>query len=228
MYKFIFFDLDDTLLDHKKAEKLGLEQIWNEFRLNRFSDLDSFQQTYHHINVILWEMYGRGEIDRLTLQKTRFERTLYRIGSDLDPIIVGNLYMKFYQQFWTWINDAKLAFDLIKKQYRVGILTNGFADTQRLKLKQFGLATPDILTLISEEIGIMKPQPGIFQRATELSGVSKENILYVGDSYSSDLLGGTSFGWDVAWFSNETDPEKTKLAKLTFQHFNQLLSFLGI
>jgi putative hydrolase of the HAD superfamily len=196
-YKFIYFDLDDTLLNHRKAEKLALSEIWLEFELNQLVTVEQLQETYHHINVFLWEMYGRAEITREELQKTRFERTLFRIGSTLSWREIGDRYMQQYQEHWSWIQGAKSAFDRIKSTFPVGILTNGFAETQRIKLHKFDLDRQDIITIISEEVGIMKPQPGIFEAATKASGVSASEILYVGDSYSSDVLGGAGFGWDV-------------------------------
>ena len=227
-YSFVFFDIDDTLLNHRKAEKLALKDIWNEFSLNKLVTIEQLQETYHHINVYLWEMYGRGEIGREELQKTRFDRTLFRIGSTEDWKTVGDRYMECYQLHWSWVKGAKEAFDKIKASFRVGILTNGFADTQRVKIKQFGFDTPDIVALVSEEVGIMKPQPGIFEAATKAAGVPVEQILYVGDSHSSDLIGGTSYGWDVAWFTEETDPSKRKLATLCFTDFKELLKFLKL
>lgn len=227
-YKFIYFDLDDTLLNHRKAEKLALSEIWHEFELNQLVTLEQLQETYHHINVFLWEMYGRGEISRDELQKTRFERTLFRIGSTHSWREIGDRYMQHYQEHWSWIPGAKSAFNFIRNHFPVGILTNGFAETQRKKLHKFGLDAQDIIAIISEEVGIMKPQPGIFEAATKAAGVQASEILYVGDSYSSDVLGGTGFGWDVAWFTTETNPEKLKLARFVFQHFDELISFLQL
>ncbi|TNE73514.1 HAD family hydrolase [bacterium] len=227
-YRFIYFDLDDTLLNHRKAEKLALADIWQEFELNKLVTIEQLQETYHHINVFLWEMYGRGEIDRDELQRTRFERTLFRIESTSSWQEVGDRYMERYQEHWTWIKGAQKAFETIKKHYPVGILTNGFAETQRIKLKKFNLDTPEIKIVISEDVGIMKPQAGIFEAATTISGFQSNEILYVGDSYSSDVLGGSGFGWDVAWFTNETDADKLALTKLHFNDFQQLLDFLNI
>lgn len=227
-YSFIYFDLDDTLLNHRKAEKLALSEIWNEFALNKIVTLEQLQETYHHINVFLWEMYGRNEISRDELQRTRFERTLFRINSTEDWKTVGDRYMEHYQEHWSWIHGAKEAFNLIRDHYPVGILTNGFAETQRLKLKQFGFDIPEIITLISEDVGVMKPQLGIFEAATELTGCKPEEILYVGDSYTSDVFGSTSFGWDVAWFTQETDQEKRDLATFCFDDYTSLVKFLGI
>lgn len=226
-YKFVYFDLDDTLLNHRKAEKLALGEIWNEFSLNKLVTLEQLQETYHQINVVLWEKYGREEIDRDELQRTRFEHTLFRINSTEDWKTVGDRYMEHYQEHWTWVHGAKNAFNRIKEKFPVGILTNGFAETQHIKLEKFDLKKSDIITLISEEVGVMKPQPGIFEAATKEAGCLPEEILYVGDSFSSDVFGGSSFGWDVAWFTTETDQEKRKLATLCFDSFDELLAYLG-
>jgi len=139
---------------------------------------------------------------------------------------VGDRYMQFYQQFWEWLPGAEEAFQEILNTYPVGILTNGFAETQRVKLDKFGLNSHQIITLISEDVGVMKPQPGIFDAATRISGVKANEILYVGDSYSSDVLGGTSFGWDVAWYTKETDEKKRAVATFCFDDFPQLLEFI--
>lgn len=228
VYKFIYFDLDDTLLNHRKAEKLALGEIWHEFSLNKLVTLEQLQEIYHHINVILWEMYGREEIDRDELQRTRFERTLFRINSTEDWKTVGDRYMEYYQEHWTWVHGAKNAFFRIKEHFPVGILTNGFAETQHIKLDKFGFDDLDIVTLISEEVGVMKPQPGIFETATQKTGFQPEEILYVGDSFTSDVLGGSSFGWDVAWFTTESDEEKRKSATFCFDSFDKLLIFLDL
>ena len=134
--------------------------------------------------------------------------------------------MQFYQQFWEWIPGALETFQEIMNMYPVGILTNGFAETQRVKLDTFGFNSHKIITLISEDVGVMKPQPGIFDAATRISGVKTDEILYVGDSYSSDVLGGTSFGWDVAWFTQETDEKKREVATFCFDDFKQLLEYI--
>lgn len=225
--KFIYFDLDDTLLDHKKAEQYGLADIHQHFDAFNSIALQELVEVYHHINKGLWEEYGRGEIDRHILHRRRFEETFIELGVESSLYKeAGQVYMNYYRNHWEWIEGAKEAFDLIRAKYSVGIITNGFAETQWMKIEQFGFKETTSQIVISEEVGVMKPHPKIFDYSTELAGVGRKDILYVGDSLSSDVRGGKEAGWQVAWYTNNPVEEGTELADLVFDEFEQLTNWL--
>lgn len=227
--KFIYFDLDDTLLDHKKAEHAGLRDVHRHFK--EFSDIpeDTLLTTYHHINKGLWEEYGKGEIDRHILHRRRFEETFIDIGIDKALYEeAGKVYLDFYRNHWEWIDEAKEAYVKIADSYKVGIITNGFAETQRLKIAQFEFELTASQIVISEDVGVMKPHPKIFEHATDLAGVAKDEILYVGDSLTSDVIGSARAGWNVAWFTQNPTEEGKALADLVFDDYNDLLNYLEI
>ena len=227
--EFIYFDLDDTLLNHKKAEQNGLADVHDHFE--EFSDisLKTLVDTYHHINKGLWEEYGRGEIDRHILHRRRFEETFRELGIRTELYEeAGKVYMQYYRNHWEWIDGAEEAYQSIAQKYEVGIITNGFAETQWMKIDQFGFRESARHIVISEEVGVMKPQPKIFDHSTELAGVDRDKILYVGDSPTSDVKGGLNAGWMVAWYkSNPTELEAT-LPDLVFDDFSVLMKELGI
>jgi len=227
--KFIYFDLDDTLLDHKRAEHAGLSDIFTQFDLFNGIDIEALSATYHYINKGLWDEYGRGEIDRVTLQRRRFEGTFQKLGLD-DTLYqeIGDAYMSHYQKHWEWIKDAKIAYHKIALNYNVGILTNGFAETQWKKIEQFDLKNTAKEIVISEEFGVLKPNRQIFEHSAELVGVEPSEILYVGDSLTSDVEGGSNAGWQVAWFTEQPSAEGAKRSSLVFNEFSQLLSALGL
>lgn len=227
--KFIYFDLDDTLLDHKKAEHAGLSDIHAHFEMFNGVDDDTLHHTYHKINKGLWEQYGKAEIDRYQLQRLRFEKTLAELGLDESSSQeVGDAYMNFYRNHWEWIQGAKDAYYKIADHFDVGIITNGFAETQWLKIDQFEFKKSAQHIVISEEVGVMKPHPKIFDHSTELAGVDRTDILYVGDSFTSDITGGSKAGWKVAWFTPNPVEQGHKLADLIFDDFNVLLKALNI
>lgn len=189
--EFIYFDLDDTLLDHKKAEQAGLADVHQHFDVFKNIERQQLIDTYHHINKGLWEEYGRGEIDRHILHRRRFEETFVELGIDATLYEeAGKVYMNYYRNHWEWVDGAKVAFDAIAEKYPVGIITNGFAETQWLKIDQFGFKETARQIVISEEVGVMKPHPKIFDHSTELIGIERDQILYVGDSLTSDVKGG--------------------------------------
>ena len=226
---FIYFDLDDTLLDHKKAEQFGLTDVHNHFAEFKSIPLKQLIETYHHINKGLWEEYGRGEIDRHILHRRRFEETFVELG--IEPSLyqeAGQVYMNYYRNHWEWIDEAEQAYLKIAEKYPVGIITNGFAETQWLKIEQFGFKKTARHIVISEEVGVMKPHPKIFDYSTELVDVQRENILYVGDSITSDVKGGLSAGWKVAWYKANPTEQEASLPDLCFDDFDVLLEALGI
>ncbi len=224
---FIYFDLDNTLLDHTRAEKEALKETKENFNLLSNVELLIWQETYHSINVSLWNRYGSHEIDRPYLQHHRFKDTLDALNLDSSySDEMADFYIHRYQDHWYWVDGAEAAFDHLRKKYDVGILTNGFSEVQHRKFDKFNFYEKARHIVISEEIGFMKPQPEIFEHATKITGYDAGSILYVGDSYTSDIMGGAKYGWKTAWFTYDTTAEKQTEADFIFNDFEQLLNVL--
>ncbi|HEX6981781.1 MAG TPA: HAD-IA family hydrolase [Balneolaceae bacterium] len=228
-YKFVYFDLDDTLLDHKAAERAALQDAHSNFPIFKEVIPERLAEIYHEVNIGQWLLYSRGEVSREELQQNRFEMTLQQL--ELDAVLyeeVGNYYMQCYRNHWRWIDGAENMYKKVLQKFPVGLLTNGFAETQRLKFEKFGLHKSATHTVISEEVGALKPDPKVFQHATELAGVEADEVLYVGDSYSSDIEGGASFGWNTAWFTDNGLKEQHGKADFVFSNFEDLCNFLKV
>lgn len=228
-YKFIYFDLDDTLLDHKAAEKAALRDVHSNFSIFNGIVSETLAEVYHEVNVGQWLLYSRGEVSREELQRNRFEMTLQQL--ELDAALhedVGNYYLQCYRNHWQWIDGAENMYMKVLQKFPAGLLTNGFAETQRLKFEKFGLHESATHTVISEEVGALKPDPKVFQHATELAGVEPNEILYVGDSYSSDIEGGAAFGWNTAWFTDNGSLDQHTKADFVFSDYKGLCRFLEV
>lgn len=222
--RFVYFDLDDTLLDHRAAEKAALADCCAEFPGFNGHELGHVQETYHRHNVPLWKQYAAGELGRDDVQRLRFERLCESLSLDLDAHTLGDAYMQRYARHWQWIDGAETAFRAVAERFPVGVLTNGFADAQHAKLDRFPvLRERSDALVVSEEVGAMKPHPRIFAHATDLTGVESEEILYVGDSLHSDVEGGRAAGWQVAWFRGDASVRDDVLA---FDDWDTLLGRL--
>lgn len=219
---FIFFDLDDTLLDHKKSERSALLETREHFPELMDVDPQILTDTYHRINKELWNQYNHGKINKEELQQRRFADTLAELNVSVDDSKkVGDCYINAYQKYWDWISGAEKVYSDIQNHYDVGILTNGFSETQWKKIKEFGFDKSAQFNVISEEVGHLKPHPKIFEHATKLTGKTPEEILYVGDSFNSDIEGASAFGWKTAWFTQSTNGNGHP-ADFVFSDFNQL------
>ncbi|MDX1672111.1 MAG: HAD family hydrolase [Balneolaceae bacterium] len=227
--KFIYFDLDDTLLDHHAAEREALSDLVRDMEILEGIAADRLARTYQQINKELWERYGPGEISREQLQRSRFEDTLEALNLDGSrwEEVAGH-YMQRYRNHWKWRPDAEKTLKKVGNAYPVGILTNGFLDIQKDKIERFSLEDYARHIVISEEVGYLKPRPEIFAHATRLTGLEPAQILYIGDSYRSDILGGSGFGWKTAWYTPRKRPENGEDADFIFERFENLISYLEV
>lgn len=226
--QFIYFDLDDTLLDHQHAERVALADVHRAFG-DAFADVtvEEVQETYRAHNGPLWRAYAAGQIDKATLKRVRFERLLEGLGiTGVAAGRIGPYYMERYAEHWQFVDGAQHAFEAVAARHPVGILTNGFVDTQNAKLDRFPLLRErSHAVVISEETGYMKPHPEVFAYATRRAGVEADTILYVGDSYHSDVQGGAAAGWQVAWYVRNGEAPAEE-ARLTFSDWDNLLRLL--
>lgn len=228
-YKFIYFDLDDTLLDHKKAEQLALKDVHSQFKIFREVKTQDLIDFYQDVNSRQWQLYSSKEVTREQLQRNRFELTLQKL--DLDDSRykeIGSFYLQQYRDNWNWVEGAREVYEEISNTQSVGILTNGFADTQRIKFEEFGFYNSAEHLVISEDVGHLKPDPRVFDHATSLTGFNPQDILYVGDSYSSDIIGASGFGWKTAWFTTDVSRQQNGIADFVFNDFNDLLNLIDL
>ncbi|WP_069133420.1 HAD family hydrolase [Rhodohalobacter halophilus] len=232
---FVYFDLDNTLLNHISAERNAQEQTYKQYPELQEVSLDEWHDKYKAINHILWEKYQRDEIDRHALHKARFHQTMSEMNMDTGRSEeIGRFYMHSYRNFWTWVDGAQSVLERVSSKVQSGIITNGFKETQELKFEKLNLKAYCNPLLITEEIGKLKPHPIVFDVATEKAGVPREEILYVGDSFSSDIVGGKNAGWQTAWFTALIDKEESRngytdiSADFEFEDFDELLSYLEL
>ena len=196
-YKAIFLDWDDTIGDWSTAEHKALQDIYATYRLDRlYPTFEDYVNAYRPYNLELWGMYGRGEVTKEWLHLQRFLR----------PLLV---------------NDANDANDeMVNLAHEIGAeflrLTNkyfsvlpGAKEVQYYKFEHSGLAPYFTHTIISEEVGINKPQPGIFEIALERNGITADEAVMIGDSYSSDIAGAQAAGIDQIWVRKEGAKELT-------------------
>ena len=224
--EFVYFDLDDTLLDHQHAERKALADVRDRY-LAIFGTLsvDELQEQYHAINAPLWRRYADGEIDKDTVKRQRFEQLLEAVGApQANPALVGRYYMQRYGAHWQFIPGAREAYEAVAEQVPVGVLTNGFAEVQAQKFDTFPtLRERAEAVVVSEETGALKPNPTVFEHAAEEAGVASDKVLYVGDSYRSDVEGAQNVGWRVAWFTrNGTDGRSTDERGFIFEEWKTL------
>ena len=204
-YKILIFDADETLFDFKKAEKEAFKETILEFGINY--DESYHFETYKIINSAIWKELEEGLITQSKLKIERFKRLSDKLQIPFDEVEFANIYMKHLANGSFLFEDSFDLIESIKDKYKLIIVTNGLSAVQEKRIKQSSIAKYFDNIVISENIGISKPNPGIFEYALkDFKNIDKSQILMIGDSLSSDIKGGINFEIDTCWYNpNKVD-----------------------
>ncbi len=218
-YKAIFLDWDDTIGDWSTAERKALHDIYRQYHLNDlYASADDFIAAYTPYNLSLWAKYGRGEVTKAYLHRQRFLHTLepvcateFRSRSKGDLALeMGDEFLRLTNRYFSLLPDAAEVVGALALKYPLTIISNGFKELQYYKFEHSGLRKFFAHTIISEEVGVNKPQPEIFRIALRLNGLKAEDAVMVGDSYSSDIAGAKAADIDQIWIhAGESDESAT-------------------
>lgn len=201
--KAILFDLDDTLFDRQSAQLLVLDVIARELcdafaGVDRQAMVDAFLESDR---LTILEFYG----DIYTIKNIRVRRAqvfLDLLGLDeAYADAIAELYVEVYPRSNAPVDGAVTVVEALAPRFQLGIVSNGAPDVQYRKLETLGLRQWFECIVLSEELGIRKPDPRIFWHATGLLGREPEECLCVGDSYAADVAGGKKAGVQVCWFN---------------------------
>jgi HAD superfamily hydrolase (TIGR01549 family) len=197
----LFFDLDDTLLDHQGAEGAAQGETFAAFPdLFAGVSFEGWLLRYRASNGSLWAAYGRGEIGREELHRRRFADPFASLGLDGDRAgEVGDFYLARYRGAWRLNEGARELLAAASELGEVGVLSNGFRELQRAKLERFDLGRWVRHVVLSEEVGAMKPAREIFDAAVRSArgnaGADGLRKVYLGDHFETDVLGAKGAGW---------------------------------
>lgn len=205
-YSHIFIDLDDTIWDFNANSHVALAKTFEELHLHTiFADYDLFSQLYYSKNAELWDLYHHGKIAREYLIIERFAYPLRTYGyvdkGDSLATQINKRYLDILSQQTRLIPHAcEMLSDLHEKGYKLYILSNGFAEVQARKLEAGKVAQFFSRIVLSDEIGITKPDRRIFDYALEVTDGKAETTLMIGDNYDADIMGAAHAGWGQIYF----------------------------
>ena len=226
MYKLILTDADDTLFDFERAEKAAFEQSF----LERDHDLNvaGMMEKYKIINKLLWNDVEKGLLSSKQVRVERFRRLFHDHDILFSADEFSELFIKHLSEGAFLLEGAEELCTYLSSKYTVVILTNGIKEVQLSRLNRSTIKHYISDIIISEEVGVSKPDPRIFEFALMKLGHSdKKSVLMIGDSLSSDIQGGVNYGIDTCWF-NPKNSENTSTVKSTYhiQRLDELYDIL--
>ncbi|MCY0969827.1 YjjG family noncanonical pyrimidine nucleotidase [Chryseobacterium wangxinyae] len=226
----IFFDLDNTLWDHRKNAYLTIKDLFEkeEITLKYNIDFEEFHSVYHEINERLWEQIRDGEIDKEYLRKHRFYDTFKRF--EIDDLTLSMFFEEhFLDKILNYnhlVESAEVILDYLKsKDYTLHIISNGFQEVTERKCILSGIDHYFNTITSADSVGIRKPNPEIFEYSLNLAKAEKDESILIGDDWIADVVGAQNFGIDVIFFNvlNENpDLENLKV----IEHLLQIKEYL--
>jgi len=207
-YKAILLDWDQTIGDWEGSEELALRDLYEKYRLSEwFASFEEYFAIYKARNLELWTLYGEGKITREALHHERFLYPLLKIlelnftPKRFDELAnqMGEEFLLLTNTYFRLLPGAKETVIELSKRYPLTIVSNGFSEVQYYKFEHSGLKPYLKHIVLSEDVGINKPQAGIFEKALQLNGVTANEAIMIGDSYTHDIEGAKRVGIDTIW-----------------------------
>jgi 2-haloacid dehalogenase len=192
MIKFILLDLDDTIFDFGKAEHLALSKTLTEMGITPTDDIIS---RYSEINRAHWEMLERGELTREQVLIYRFDALYRELGVSKSSEQTQKIYEYRLSLEHPFIDGAPELLEELSRKYELYVVSNGTAVVQDRRVSESGIEKYFKKIFISQRVGADKPSKEFFDYCfSHIEGFSKEQAIIVGDSLTSDILGGKNAG----------------------------------
>ena len=197
MIEFLFLDLDDTILDFKKAEYIAIGKTIADFGVEPTEEI---RHRYHLINKWHWEQLELGKMVREEVLVGRFAMLFEEKQVAVDPVNVARAYEKNLSIGHYFLPGAEEAVDALSKKYRLFLTSNGTASVQKGRMTSANLYRFFEKVFVSQEIGHNKPSKAYFDACfAQIPDFDPAKAMIVGDSLSSDILGGINAGIKTCW-----------------------------
>lgn len=222
-YKYLLFDIDDTLLDFELAQENAFKLLLADYQIDFSPEIYA---NYHHYNQNLWKQYEEGNLQKSELLNTRFPTFLSRFGVSVsDGKAVDDQYRLYLSQGYQLIDGALELVESVAERYTLGIVTNGVSYTQRTRLANNGLTAYFPNVFISDEIGAQKPDSRFFDVVKETLAITDpSDVLLIGDNLTADIFGGQQAGFDTCWVNKTNLPMTlTVPPTMTIQSVKELI-----
>ncbi|MBC7003220.1 HAD family hydrolase [Photobacterium sp. BZF1] len=204
----IFFDLDNTLLDHDGAEQDAICDFAKRYRDEIIDCPDGIEVMWRTITDEKRQQWRTGKLNFEGLRRARISALFRRpLSEELADRLIDEYYSS-YRQYWRLFPDVQPALEKLRNVSPLAIITNGFTYHQEAKLKTTGIREFFSYLVISEQVGAAKPDPKIFQHALKQSGKSAAECWYIGNHPLNDATAASELGFKAVWLNRHNNDTK--------------------
>ena len=235
-YKVLAFDLDDTLVDDVQAMKYAISKVYEYLHIVPQEELLS---QYVQFDADFWEAYQEGKIvvpEKLPTDWTTYLRSIRFVEFFKDipirfqeGVVLNTIYSSNLGGCIVPIEGVRETLEILQNYYKLVIITNGVKKLIAKKLETAKIASLFSGIVCSEDVGINKPHPLFYEQLFNICDCDRSEVLAIGDSLSSDILGGMQNGMDTAWFNHRNKPLLSGYTPTyEFHHFPELTKKLVV
>lgn len=204
MIRNVLLDLDDTILDFHKAEALALGKALSQLGIE---PKESTLALYSEINASQWRLLEAGKLTRKQVLTRRFDLLFERLGSTCDSIEAQRCYECNLKVGHYFIDGAPELLEALYPNYDLYLVSNGNWTVQEGRLQSANISHYFKGIFISELIGYDKPRKEYFDCCfSKIPGFLKDETIIIGDTLTSDILGGINAGIHTCWFNPHHKP----------------------
>lgn len=201
MITHIFLDVDNTILDFNKAEAIALEKTLSALSVPHSPEVI---RRYSQLNLAQWKLLEQGKLTREQVKVRRYRLLFDELKTDASPEEAARIYEGLLGQGHYFMDGAVEMLQALYGSFHLYLATNGTASVQKSRLKSAEIEPFFEQIFISEELGCNKPETSFFERCfATIPDLKKEEAVMVGDSLTSDILGGIRAGIRTIWFNKD-------------------------
>ncbi len=195
----VLFDLDDTLHDDTTAYRAASREVAQAVAREHATDPEALSEAYERAVMAFWTALTPDQLS-LGIQAER-ERmwldALRAVGLD-DRGLAVEAAAAYGRARAGAIELAPGARELLaalrERGCKLGLVTNGFAETHHDKIDRLGLRELIDAFFLADEVGMVKPDPELFRHACHVLGSEPVRTAMVGDRYGRDVVGAHAAG----------------------------------
>lgn len=202
----VLFDLDDTLHDDTYAYTSAAEAVAREISAEHGIDALALKAAYVAESEGFWIRLTPDQLQTKLagLRERMWDAALREIGIE-DGALAARSARRYVDLRRSFLTIFPGAIDLLRalraRGIKVGMLTNGFAETHREKIAELQLADEFDAIFIADEVGMIKPDPLLFAHACNKLGCAPARTAMVGDRYERDIRGALDAGLYTIWMN---------------------------
>jgi len=198
-YTRLIFDADNTLYDFNRAEAQALSDTLAHFSLPQTADT---LQTYRAINRDLWSRFEQKTITLEALKIERAQRFFSHLGVQMEEAVFAQHYLSELSRHQFLLPQVEETLAALSPHCEMIIITNGLSQVQRPRFEHALIKQHFSDIIISEEVGLAKPDAAIFDMACQRMGwTDTSDVLMIGDNYHCDVKGAVNYGLRACWFN---------------------------